>query len=168
MTTATALRVYRTIKLGTKRTVSDLEVAMEGTGRILWRYDGTRYVLHLPEFVLEPQEVEIDLVMVCAHELGLCGEPTLLDLYNKVKEFGLELCPLEVGPQLRLQDLDQNYGSVYYVATTHKSTFYSGVLHTLFLLRHFDLDQLHLQKESLGPTRKIGLFTYFVFIRPRK
>jgi hypothetical protein len=59
---------------------------------------------------------QIDLVNVSVGELGF-GKATRYDaICQRAKERGLELCPLEVGPQLRLQYLDQPLGEWFIVA----------------------------------------------------
>ena len=50
----------------------------------------------------------LDLVKITPKEMGLTEDyPTTKQIYDKVKELGLELCPAEVGPILRDQYRDQ-------------------------------------------------------------
>ncbi|GAA0338149.1 hypothetical protein GCM10008967_30540 [Bacillus carboniphilus] len=42
--------------------------------------------------------------------LGFPEGATTAHIFNKVRDFGLELCPLELGPYLRLEYLDQPEG----------------------------------------------------------
>jgi hypothetical protein len=51
----------------------------------------------------------ISLVRVNVSDLGLT-EPLTRQIYAKAKSFGLELCPAEVGPQLRLEYKNQPLG----------------------------------------------------------
>ncbi|MDO8577455.1 MAG: hypothetical protein Q7R55_01130 [Candidatus Wildermuthbacteria bacterium] len=52
--------------------------------------------------------VEVDLVVLTATKLGFKSVPKYEDICRRALEWGLELCPAEVGPQLRLQYLDQS------------------------------------------------------------
>lgn len=54
-----------------------------------------------------PKEVSLDLVVVSVADLGFRKSQRLQDVYARAKEFGLELCPPEVGPWLRMQYRDQ-------------------------------------------------------------
>ncbi len=46
---------------------------------------------------------QLSLVKLKVGDLGFTKNPTTDELYAKAEEFGLELCPAEVGPQLRLK-----------------------------------------------------------------
>lgn len=53
----------------------------------------------------------MDLVLVSAAELGFkTDKATLAAIYARVREIGFELAAAEIGPQLRLQYLDQPVG----------------------------------------------------------
>jgi hypothetical protein len=52
-------------------------------------------------------EVDIDLVVLSVGDLGFKGSARYADICSKGVELGLELCPAEVGPALRLQYGDQ-------------------------------------------------------------
>lgn len=52
----------------------------------------------------------MDLVMVTVAELGFKKGARRDQIYERAKELELELCPPEVGPQLRLQYRDQPNG----------------------------------------------------------
>jgi hypothetical protein len=56
---------------------------------------------------LEKAEL-IDLIRLKVSDLGFSQSATVQDIYMKAAELGLELCPPEVGPQLRL-----NYSQVF-------------------------------------------------------
>lgn len=58
----------------------------------------------------------VNLVVVSVRELGFDECPHLIDIYTKGKELGLDLCPAEVGPMLRLQYLDQPNGQWLHIA----------------------------------------------------
>ena len=109
-------QVWKTIKLGTGLTTADdFRTAIESAGM---RIDD-----HVYENLLMPSipavmtcETEVELVVATAPELGLDGRASLLDIYVRAKELGLELCPAEVGPQLRLQYTNQPLYERLYVA----------------------------------------------------
>lgn len=50
---------------------------------------------------------KVNLVSFSVAQLGFPGGATLEQIYNKAKEFDLELCPAQVGPELRLVYKDQ-------------------------------------------------------------
>ena len=69
-----------------------------------------------------------DLVVLSVPELGFKGERVAVaDIYARAKQLGLELCASEVGPQLRLQYLDQPLGEFLRVAMEPIAT-YEGEL----------------------------------------
>ncbi len=63
--------------------------------------DYSRDILYKTEFSGKQERYE--LVQFTVGELGLKDGTTTDEIYAKAKELGLELCPAEVGPQLRLQ-----------------------------------------------------------------
>ena len=96
-----------TITLGTHRTGADLLEALlqEKCGVSLW----SRQALGNPDFPVAAEEITVDIVVVSMLEMGFAeGElATLNTIYNRAKQLGLEICPVETAPQLRLQFLDQ-------------------------------------------------------------
>lgn len=106
--------------------------------------DWANKILGMPVFATVPQEVDIDLVNVSALELGFTSRTTREKIYARAIEHGLEMCPAEVGPQLRLQYGDQalgemllvgmkpivdmsNYPSVFYVGRTQRGMWLHSV-----------------------------------------
>lgn len=97
---------WKTIKLGTGlKSADDFRKAITASGMKIgdWAND----ILGKPEFTAISQETELGLVVVSVAELGFKKGATREQIYNRAKERGLELCPAEVGPQLRLQYVDQ-------------------------------------------------------------
>jgi len=101
--TARDFTVWKTIKLGTHKTAGTLKKALTDKGcRISdWAAD------ILKRMTVSPTEVELDLFYVSVAELGFKDGAKRSDIYERALKFGLELCPNEVGPQLRLQYDDQ-------------------------------------------------------------
>lgn len=57
----------------------------------------------------------VDIVRLKVRDFGFTNYPTTTELFAKAEEFGLELCPAEVGPQYRLQQTDQPMGDWFYI-----------------------------------------------------
>lgn len=64
------------------------------------------------DFKTSPTEVEIDLVIIPVRLLGFKLSPTRKEIISRGLEKGYQLCPAEVGPQLRLQYPDQPRGDL--------------------------------------------------------
>ena len=109
------LKVWKTIKLGTGfRTADDFRKALKGNGFNIgdWAND----ILGKPAFMVATEETEVDLVKVTVAELGFKKGARRNQIYERARDLGLELCPPEVGPQLRLQYQDQPNGEWILVA----------------------------------------------------
>lgn len=68
-----------------------------------------------PDFTTQKNPEEIDLVRLKVADLDLPGNPTTDQIYERAKEYGLGLCPAEVGPQMRQSYKDQPYGECLYI-----------------------------------------------------
>ncbi|MEY9180021.1 hypothetical protein ABIG06_001941 [Bradyrhizobium sp. USDA 326] len=68
-------------------------------------------ILARPAFVVGSTKTDVELVAVSAVEIGFSAEVVnLAAIYARAQLFGFELAAAEVGPQLRLQYLDQPMG----------------------------------------------------------
>jgi hypothetical protein len=104
-------KVFKTIKLGTgSKNADDFRKAIEDRGMKIGDCWWAINILGKPEFTVATGETEVDLVKVTAAELGFKNSVRRDQIYDRAKELGLELCPPEVGPQLRLQYKDQPNG----------------------------------------------------------
>lgn len=56
-----------------------------------------------PEFTITEKLEQIDLVRLKVRDLGFLKGAAVQEIYAKAEELGLELCPPEVGPSLRLE-----------------------------------------------------------------
>jgi hypothetical protein len=101
-------RHLKTIKLGTHMDADTLRKAMKKSGYQIgpWADD----ILGKPGFTVSSKEVEVDLLVASVAELGFSRGASYKDVCARAAELGLELCPAEVGPQLRLQYDDQPAG----------------------------------------------------------
>jgi hypothetical protein len=85
-------------------------------------------IIGRPAFALNRTKSEVDLVVLSLPELGFAGERVAVaDIYARARQLGLELCADEVGPQLRLQYLDQPLGEFLRIAMEPIAT-YAGDL----------------------------------------
>ena len=83
------------------------------------------------DFTTLPVTQTLDTVRLKVGDLGLSGYPTTDQVYKKAQELGLELCPAEVGPHMRLQTKDQPSGDYYWIGMKQitDSAGYPGVFH---------------------------------------
>ena len=109
-------KVFKTIKLGIPglKTADDFRKSLKDNGFKVgdWAND----ILGKPAFTVATEETELDLVVVSVSELGFKKGATREQIYARAKERGLDLCPAEVGPQLRLQYTDQPNGEWLVIA----------------------------------------------------
>ena len=78
--------------------------------------DWVNDALGKPAFMASTEEAEVELVVASVAELGFKDGATLKDIYVRAQDLGLDLCPPEVGPQLRLQYTDQPKGEWLIIA----------------------------------------------------
>jgi hypothetical protein len=98
--------VWKTVKLGTCKTPSEYRKALKKAGMRIgdWGDD------ILGRITCSKEEIDLDLVVLSVGDLGLKDGAKYSDICAKAVELGLELCPAEVGPALRLQYGDQPKG----------------------------------------------------------
>ncbi len=96
-----------TITLGAHTSGADLLQTLIEEKRLVsqWSIEA----LGNPDFPVVAAEITVDIVVVSMLELGFAeGEFATLDtIYERAKQMGLETCPVETAPQLRLRFLDQ-------------------------------------------------------------
>lgn len=97
----------------------------------------TEDMLHSPDFTTLKDPQDIDMIRLKVQDLGLPGNPTTDQICARAKELGLELCPAEVGPHLRLKDTDQTMGDWYWIGMKQIAD-RGGRLHVFRLARDVD------------------------------
>ncbi len=108
-------KVWKTIRLGTGlRTAEDFASALIKGTTIA---DSAVSILNDSTFQISKDTVEVDLVRVSIHDLyARCHRGVVIQhMYIYAMSHGLELCSAEVGPQLRLQYVDQPKDEVLFV-----------------------------------------------------
>lgn len=134
--TAKVWKTWKTIQLGTGLQTADdfrKEVVKAGMKIGDWAND----ILGKPAFTATTSETEVELVVASVAELGFKDGATRKDIYVRAQELGLDLCPPEVGPQLRLQYTDQPKGE-WLVIAMEPITGSDGSLRLFFVGRDDD------------------------------
>lgn len=101
-------KTLMTIKLGTGlKTADDFRKALVAGGYLISDWANDVIGIGKPAFTAATEETEVELVVVSVTELGFKDGVKRADIYKRAQELGLDLCPAEVGVQLRLQYKDQ-------------------------------------------------------------
>ncbi|MBR0830425.1 hypothetical protein JQ596_33445 [Bradyrhizobium manausense] len=109
VTSATGVPVWKTITLGTFANPLALLNALDAIGCKVG--GAAAEVLARPSFIVSTKRQDVELVTVSAAELGFKTDMvTLAATYARAKQLGFALVAAEIGPQLRLQYLDQPIG----------------------------------------------------------
>jgi hypothetical protein len=113
--TTADIPVWRTATLGTYKTVDALRDALHAER--IHVGDRVDEILDRPAFNLSKVRRDARLVILAVSELGFDEEgASLADIYARARRLGFELCPAEVGPQLRVQYLNQPLGEFLHIA----------------------------------------------------
>jgi hypothetical protein len=112
---AADIPVWKTITLGTRGSAIALRRALHaarcGVG------DQAAEVLDGPAFRVATTKAAVDLVVLSVAELGFGAQGApLAKIYADAARLGLQLCPVEVAPELRLQYLNQPLGEFLNIA----------------------------------------------------
>src|SRR5215831_5397687 len=107
-------QIWRKITLGTYKGVDAYRDALD-SARIKIG-DAADEILGRPAFPYAKMNTDVELAVLSAAELGVESESSLSDVYKRARQVGLELCPAEVAPQLRLDYRDQPLGDALNIA----------------------------------------------------
>jgi hypothetical protein len=117
ITDGSDLPVWKTITLGVYRGVNGYREALDVAGIKVG--DSADEILGRPAFAYERNRTSVDLVVLSAADLGVGTDSApIAEIYRRAARLGLELCPAEVGPQLRLDHRDQKLGDFLNIAMT--------------------------------------------------
>lgn len=149
---------WMTIQLGTHKSNKDLRKELEKTGHRIgdWGSD------ILKKTDVAPEPTEVDLIVLSNAELGFPNGCTVAQTYEAAQKLGLELCPAEVGPQLRLQYKDQPMNEWVLVAMDPITDSY-GYLFVFNVVR--DVDGSWLYGSRGHPDRRWYGDDRWVFVR---
>ena len=106
-------QIWRKIALGTYKGVDAYRRELDSAGIKIG--DAADEILGRPAFSYGTM-TDVELVLVSAADLGVETESSLAGVYKRARQVGLELCPAEVGPQLRLDYRNQPLGEALDIA----------------------------------------------------
>lgn len=147
----------QTVEIGGKG-AKQLEEELKQAGVEMSSY--AQDMLRSPEFTTLPTPQNLNTVRLRVEDLGLSIYATTNQVFERAKELGLDLCPAEVGPHLRLQDKKQSIEDWYYIAM--KPIVESSGLQLVFGLNR-DEDRLWLRGAWAFPTDQWNPEDEFVF-----
>jgi len=134
LTSASQAPIWKTITIGDYKGVNALRAAIDASPCRIGLGDSADEILGRPAFPYSKTRRQLDLVVVSVAALGFDSDGAALrDVYRRAVRIGLELCPAEVAPMLRLAYLDQPIGESLHIAMRPVST-YDGELVDLTLL----------------------------------
>jgi hypothetical protein len=115
-------QVWRSITLGSYKGVDAyrdaLDIAKIKIG------DSADEILGRPAFPYARTKAGVELAVLSAADLGVESDHTsLAEVYQRARQAGLELCPAEVGPQLRLDYRNQPLGEALDIAMEPVATY---------------------------------------------
>src|SRR5262245_22723843 len=115
-------QIWRKITLGTYKDVDAYRDALD-SARIKIGLSADE-ILGRPAFPYAKIKTDVELTVLSAAELGVeSDESSLSDLYERARQAGLELCPAEVGPQLRLDYRNQPLSQALDIAMEPVATY---------------------------------------------
>ena len=150
--------IFKTIEIGTYKDVGSLRKALEDSGARISDWAGDIF----NNITLSKSKQSLDLVALTGEELGFLEFAKLEDIYKVARNQGLDLCPAEVGPQLRLQYSDQPAGEWLVIAMEPIKNF-DGDLGR-FSVVHVDYDR-QLYAHYAHPGSFWSPVIHFVFVR---
>jgi hypothetical protein len=159
---------WKTIKLGTGLiSGDDFRRALKADGFQVSDYISDILVIN-PFMDLSrtmSRGTEIDLVNISVAELGFKKEAAGKQIYERATKLGLQICPIEVALQLRLQYRDQPKGESLFVAMIAIPDLHGNQI--IFVEEHGDLGP------ALYSRFWNSRYTYYgnerwVFVRPRR
>jgi hypothetical protein len=111
LTSATDIPIWKTITLGECPDVNSVRAAMDNSPCLIGVGGSVDEAIGRPTFHFTKTKVDLDLVVLSVADLGFPADgETLEAIYSRAISIGLELCPPNLGPVLRLNYLNQPRG----------------------------------------------------------
>jgi hypothetical protein len=163
LSTQAPFRTWRTTTIGTYKGVDAYRRALDSAGIKIG--DAADEILGRPAFPYARTTTDVELVVVSAADLGVESESSLADVYKRVRQLGLGLCPAEVGPQLRLDYRDQPLGEALNIAMEPVATY--GGDPTILTLANFGTGLLLIGSDGRSEFM-VHRYLRFVFALPSR
>jgi hypothetical protein len=158
------LQIWQTITLGSYRGVDAYRDALD-TAKIKIG-DSADEILGRPAFPYARTKTGVELAVLSAADLGVESEQaSLAEVYQRARQAGLELCPAEVGPQLRLDYRNQPLGEALDIAMEPVATY--GGEPTILTLANWGTGLLLIGRDG-RPDSMVFRKSRFVFALPTK
>lgn len=109
------IKIWKTLQVGTFPSVKALTRAFVGSGTKL--SPRARQIVTGEQYQLLVKPTKLKLVKVAVRELGFQKLARYETVFSKAKKQGLGLCPLETGPMLALNYLEQPLSDKVIIAT---------------------------------------------------
>ena len=162
---AAEIRIWKTITLGEYREPNAVRSALDHSPCPIGLGDSVDEAIGRPAFPFTKTKLEVDLVVISLADLGFPEDgASILDVYKRASAIGLELCPADLGPALRLIYLDQPRGEFLHIAM-RPVALYNGEL-VDFTLGN-DGNRLLLVGGDGRPELVLPGTVQFIFVRPR-
>ena len=114
---ASEIPIWKTITLGEYKGVNAVRAALDRVSCPIAVGEWADEILGRPAFPFSKEKAEVDLVVLSVADLGFATKgASLRDIHSHALALGLELCPSEVGPVLRLNYLNQPVGEFLHIA----------------------------------------------------
>jgi hypothetical protein len=154
---------WKTIVTGNYRTAIALRDAL--VRRNICIGELAAQMLRLPTFTLSTAHTSIDLSVITVSQLGLRSNRTsFAGVHAHAMELGLDLCPPEVGPQLRFQNTNQEVGEYLLIGMKPLPT--ASGPDAYFVVGNGGADLLIIGRAA-GPDLMVASRSRFVFALPR-
>jgi hypothetical protein len=115
-------QIWRTITLGSYRGVDAYRDGLDSAKIKIG--DSADEILGRPAFPYAKTQTGVELAVLSAADLGVeSDQASLAEVYQRARQAGLELCPAEVGPQLRLDYRNQPLGEALDIAMEPVATY---------------------------------------------
>jgi hypothetical protein len=155
-------QIWRRITLGSYKGVDAYRDALDIAKMKIG--DSADEILGRPAFPYARTKIGVELAVLSAADLGVeSDQASLAEVYQRARQAGLELCPAEVGPRLRLEYRNQPLGEALDIAMEPVSTY--GGEPTILTLANWGTGLLLIGRDG-RPESTVFRKSRFVFALP--
>ena len=162
---AAEIPIWKTITFGEYPNLDALRSALDNSPCPIGFGNSVDEAIGRPAFPFTKTKLDLDLVVVSAADLGFPEDgASLLNVYDRAIAIGLELCPADLGPTLRLNYLDQPRSEFLHIAMRPVALYNRELVD--FSLGN-DGNRLLLVGGDGRPEAVLPGTVRFIFVRPR-